>query len=71
MTQPLDQLTTDIAEIKTMLGQALNGNPAAGQPGIWIRLDRVEQFLKAAIFIASTAFVAAVGAIVSAFSAHK
>lgn len=70
-TEPLDELRSDVSEIKRMLGQALNGDPGQGQPGIWIRLDRVEQVVRAAIFIATTAFLAATAAIGSAFTGHK
>jgi hypothetical protein len=71
VTQPLEQIAADVAECKNILLKALNGDPGAGQPGIWIRLDRVERFVSAALFLATTACIAAVGAVVSAFTGHK
>lgn len=71
MTQPLQQIAADVAECKGLLEEALHGKPSAGQPGIWIRLDRLEQVVKAALFVASTAMAASVAAVVSAFTGHK
>lgn len=71
MTQPLDDLRADVAEIKDLLHQALNGNPAAGQPGIWIRLDRLEQTARQLIWLAATSLTAALSALASAFLPHK
>jgi hypothetical protein len=70
VTQPLEQIAADVAECKAILVKALNGDPGAGQPGIWIRLDRVERFVAAALFAATTAFIAAIGAVVSAFTTY-
>lgn len=70
MTQPLEDMRADVAEIKALMYQALNGNPAAGQPGIWIRLDRVEQIVRVALWVAGLAITAAVTAVVSAFRAN-
>jgi hypothetical protein len=69
-TSPLDQIAADVHECKSILLEALNGNPGAGQPGIWIRIDRLERFVATALFLASTAFVAAIGAVVSAFTTY-
>ena len=70
-TDHLTELRADVAEIRGMLTEAMHGDPNGGRPGLWIRIDRLERFVAAALFIASTAFVAAVGAVVSAFTGHK
>ena len=60
-----------LARIEEKMDAALVGNPSAGQPGIWIRLDRVEQFVRAALWLAGVALVTAAGAVASAFSGNK
>jgi hypothetical protein len=69
-TTPLEQIAADVAECRGLLVKALNGDPGAGQPGIWIRLDRMERFVATMVWCIGVIGAGLVGLVIEAFTGH-
>ena len=70
-TEPLNELRADIHEIKTLLTLSLHSDPGNGRPGVYIRLDRLEQQCKQMAWAAATSLTAAAAALVTLITSHK
>ena len=68
---PIAKLQASVEALHAKIDAHFHGDPNAGQPGVWIRIDRIEQRAKGAVAVAMIALGAATTAVVSAFTGHK